>query len=73
MKRQGRNSQETIVQPWGRVLVPPEGIHRTVFLSSSAELNPPTNENQTGGQPEPVLGPLNTNYEEERKLASALI
>ena len=26
MQRQGRSSQETIVQPWGRVLVPPQGI-----------------------------------------------
>ena len=39
MQRQGRRSQETIVQPWGRVLVPPQGIH-IMSLSSSAELNP---------------------------------
>ena len=34
MQRQGRRSQETMVQPWDRVLVPPQGIHRTVSLSS---------------------------------------
>ena len=33
MQRQGRNSQETIVQPWDRVLVPPQGIHITISLS----------------------------------------
>ena len=27
MQRQGRNSQETIVQPWGRILVPSQGVH----------------------------------------------
>ena len=27
MQRQGRNSQETIVQPWGRVLEASQGIH----------------------------------------------
>ena len=42
MQRQERNSQETTVQPWGRVLVPPQGIH-TISLSSSAELKPPPN------------------------------
>ena len=30
-------------QPWDRVLVPPQGIHVTISLSSSAELKPPTN------------------------------
>ena len=34
MQRQGRSSQETIVQPWGRVLVPPQGIHIAISLSS---------------------------------------
>ena len=34
MQRQGKSSQETIVQPWGRVLVLPHGIHITVSLSS---------------------------------------
>ena len=42
MQRQGRSSQETIVQSRGRVLVPPQGIHIT-SLSSSEELKPPTN------------------------------
>ena len=41
--RQGRSSQEARVQPRGRVLVLPQGIHRTVSLSSSAELKPKTN------------------------------
>ena len=36
-------SHETTVQPWGRVLVPPQEIHRTVSLSLSAELKSPTN------------------------------
>ena len=35
MQRQGKSSQETIVQPWVRVLVPPQGIHITISLSSS--------------------------------------
>ena len=40
MQRQGRGSQETIVQPWGRVLALPQGIHIMLSLSSSAELKP---------------------------------
>ena len=40
MRRQGKSSQETILQPWDRVLVPCQGVHRTVSLSSSAEPNP---------------------------------
>ena len=43
MQRQGRGSQETIVQPWGRVLVPLQGAHIRISLSSSAETNPATN------------------------------
>ena len=46
MQRQGRSSQETIVPPWGRVLAPPQGIHRTISLSSSAGTKAPT---QVGG------------------------
>ena len=42
MQRQGRNSQETIPQPWGRVPVPPQGIHITISLSSSADTETPT-------------------------------
>ena len=34
MQRQGKSSQEIIVTPWDRVLVPPQGIHITLFLSS---------------------------------------
>ena len=41
MQRPERSSQETIVQLWGRVLVPPQGIFITISLNSSAELNPP--------------------------------
>ena len=40
---QTRSSQETTGQPWGRVLVPPPGIHITLSLSFSVEQNPPTN------------------------------
>ena len=39
-QRKGRSSQETIAQPWARVLVLPQGINITP-LSSSAELNLP--------------------------------
>ena len=42
MQRSERGSQETIVKPWGRVLVPPQEIY-TISLSLSAELKPPTN------------------------------
>ena len=41
MQRQGRNSQERIVQPWGSVLVPPQGVHRTVSLSCFANTETP--------------------------------
>ena len=41
-QKQRRGSQEKIVQPWGRVLAPPQGIHRTVSLSSSAGTKAPT-------------------------------
>ena len=34
MQRQGRGSQQTIVQPWSRVLVLPQGIHITMSLGS---------------------------------------
>ena len=34
MQKQGRGSQEIIVQAWGRVLVPLQGIHITNSLSS---------------------------------------
>ena len=36
MQKQRRNNQETIVQRWGRVLVPPQGIYITISLISSA-------------------------------------
>ena len=57
----------------GRVLVSPQRIYIPISLSLSAELKPSTNESMRGGPPEPVLGPLNTNFEEEWKLASTLI
>ena len=31
MQRPGRSSEETIVQPWGRVLVPLQGIYNNIF------------------------------------------
>ena len=43
MQRPGRRSQETRVQPWGRVLVPLQGICITISLSPSAELKPSRN------------------------------
>ena len=43
MQGQGGSSQETTVQPWGRVLIPPQGTHTTISLSSSAELKPTPN------------------------------
>ena len=42
MQRQGRSSQDKIVQPWGRVLVPPQGIHVTISLSCFADTETPT-------------------------------
>ena len=41
MKKEWRNGQETIVQPWSRILVPPERIYIT-SLSSSAGTKAPT-------------------------------
>ena len=75
MQRRGRKGQETTVQPWGRVLVPLQGINIPLFLSSSSELKPLTNKwkPERGGPPEPVWVPLDTNFEEEWTLASPLI
>ena len=44
MQRQKRSSHETIVQSWGRFLVPPQRIHITVSLNCFAdtETPPPT-------------------------------
>ena len=42
MQRRGRSSQETRVQPWGRVLVSPQGTHRTVSLRCFADTETPT-------------------------------
>ena len=44
MQRWQRSSQETIGQPWDRILVLPQGMHRTACLSFSSELKSPTNE-----------------------------
>ena len=64
MQRPGRNSLETIVPPWGRVLVPPQGIYITVSLSSSTNWNPQQMEDinevffiPKEGSSEPILGP----------------
>ena len=40
MQRQRRSSLEIIVQPWDRTLVPSQGMHITISLSSSAEIKP---------------------------------
>ena len=37
MLKQRRSRQETVVQPWGRVLIPPQRIHTTVSLSWFAD------------------------------------
>ena len=42
MQRQGRRSQDTTVQPWGRALVPPQGIHVTISLSCFEDTETPT-------------------------------
>ena len=42
MQKQERSSQETVVQPWGRVLVPPQGIYITIPLSCLADTETPT-------------------------------
>ena len=42
VQRQERSSQETVVQAWGRVLVPPQGIHKTIYLSCFADTETPT-------------------------------
>ena len=42
MQRQGRNSQETVVQPWGRVLAPPQGMHIAISLSCFSDTEIPT-------------------------------
>ena len=50
MERQERTSQETILQPWGRILVPSQGIHiiiqasytpkrKVIFLMLLSEMN----------------------------------
>ena len=70
MQRPGRSSQETIVKPYCRVLVLLQGIYITISLSSSAELKPPTKENQ---EEDYQMGPLNTSFEVEYKPASTLI
>ena len=39
MEKQWRSSQETIMQPWGRVLIPPQRIHIRVSFSSLQNSN----------------------------------
>ena len=41
MQRQGKSNQETIVQPWGRVLVP-QGIHTIIRSLRSSGTKAPT-------------------------------
>ena len=77
---------ETVVQPSGRALVPPQGIYITISLSSSAELKPPQQMEDVNylmkhspfwnerGPPAPVLGPRNTtSFEKHCKLEPSLI
>ena len=40
MQKQGGSNQETVVQSWGRVLVPPQGTHITTSLSSAGAKAP---------------------------------
>ena len=69
MQRPGRSCQETTGQPWAESwLLFKEYTEQ--YLLSSVELK---HENQRGGPPEPVWGPLSTSFEEECKLASTLI
>ena len=42
MQKQRRSSQETIVQPWGSVLVLSQVVYTTISLSSSAGTKAPT-------------------------------
>ena len=42
MQKQRKSSQETILQPWGKVPVPPQEIYITIYLSSSAGTKVPT-------------------------------
>ena len=72
-QRRQKSSQETILQPWGRVPVSLPGTYITISLNSSAKLKPPTNENQRGGPPEPVLEPLNTTLKRNESFHSTLI
>ena len=44
MQRQGRNSQVTIVQPWGKVLAPHQGIYLKISLNCVEILKPPPGE-----------------------------
>ena len=52
MQRQGRNSEETIMQPWGRVLVPLQGIYITISLSCFEDTETPTRWKQLTGCPQ---------------------
>ena len=42
MQDREEQSRETIMQPWGRVLVPPQGIHTTKSLSYFSDTETPT-------------------------------
>ena len=56
MQRQGRSGQETIAPPWERVLVPPQGIHRTIslgFPGGTVVKNPPANAGDMSSSPGP--------------------
>jgi len=36
-EKKEKQSRETVVKPWGRVLVPPQEIHTTISLSYFAD------------------------------------
>jgi len=63
--REGRDQGGTDQKRWCRLGAgsSSRNIH-ILSLSSSAELKPPTNENKRRRPPEPVLEPLNNNFEE---------
>ena len=68
-EKQSRNNSAALGQGPGSSS---RNIHNNIFELFS-RTKPPSNENQRGRPPEPVLVPLNSSFEEEWKLASTLI
>ena len=72
IQKQGRSSQETTVQPWGRVLVSPQGIHITISLSSSVGTKaPPRWRMATSGWAQ-IPGALLTHHQPIRRKSHTL-